>query len=47
MKWEKRDVNVVESANISKFSSKLDDIVTPLIPFELFFDDILVDKIVG
>ena len=46
MKWENSDINVVERANISKFS-KLDDIVTPLRLLELFFDDVLVDMIVG
>ena len=44
--WENRDINVVERANIPKFS-KLDDIVTPLRLLELFFDDILVDMIAG
>ena len=29
MKWENRDINVLERANIPKFS-KLDDTVTPL-----------------
>ena len=46
MKWVNRDINVVEWANIPKFS-KLDDIVTPLRLLELFFDDVLVDMIVG
>ena len=46
MKWENRDINVAERANILKFS-KLDDIVTPLRLLELFFDDVLVDMIVG
>ena len=46
MKWENRDINVVERANIPKFS-KLDDIVTPLRLLELFFDDVLNDMIVG
>ena len=41
MKWENRDINVAEWANIPKFS-KLDDIVTTLRPFELFFDDSLM-----
>ena len=36
MKWENRDANVVEEANIPKFS-KLDNIGTPLRLFELFF----------
>ena len=42
MKWKKRDVNVVPA----KFS-KLKDIVTSLILLKLFFDDVLVDMIVG
>ena len=46
MKWENRDINVAEWANNSAFS-KLDDIVTPLRLLELFFDDVLVDMIVG
>ena len=46
MKWENRDINVVEWANIPKFGT-LDDIVTPLRLLELFFDDVLVDMIVG
>ena len=41
MKWKNRDINVVERANIPKFS-KLGDIVTPLRLLELLFDDILV-----
>ena len=41
-----RDINVVERENISKFS-KLDDIVTPFRLLEVFFDDVLVDMIVG
>ena len=45
MKWENRDINVVEWANIPKFS-KLDDIVTPLRLLELFFD-VLNDMILG
>ena len=45
MKWENRDTNVVEQANIPKFS-KLDDIGT-LSDFEPFFDDALVDIVVG
>ena len=36
MKWANRDINVVESANIPKFST-LDDLVTPLRLLELFF----------
>ena len=45
MKWENRDTNVVEQANISKFS-KLEDIGT-LSGFESFFDDALVDIVAG
>ena len=36
MKWANRDINVVEWANIPKFSV-LDDLVTPLRLLELFF----------
>ena len=46
MKWANRDINVVEWANIPKFT-KLDNIVTPLRLLELFFDDLLADLIVG
>ena len=46
MKWENRDINVVECVNIPKFS-KLDDIVAPLRLLKLFFDDELVDMIFG
>ena len=46
MEWGTRDINVVERENISKFS-KLDDIVTPFRLLEVFFDDVLVDMIVG
>ena len=46
MKWENRGINVVTRANIPKFS-KQDNIVTPPRLFELFFDDVLVDMIVG
>ena len=46
MKWENGDINVVQWANILKFS-RLDDIVTPVRLLELFFDDVLVDMIVG
>ena len=46
MKWQTRDTNVVEWANTEKFS-KLDNIVTPHRFLEFFFDDILVDMIVG
>ena len=35
MKWSNRDINVVEWANIPKFS-ELDDLVTPLRSLELF-----------
>ena len=40
------DINVAKQVNIPKFS-KLDDIVTPLRVPELFFDNVLVDIIVG
>ena len=46
MKWANRDINVVEWANIPKFST-LDDIVTPLRLLELSFDVGLVDTIFG
>ena len=46
MKWENRDINVVERASIPKFG-KLDDLVTPFRLLKLFFDDVLVDLIVG
>ena len=46
MKRENRYINVVERENIPKFS-KLGDRVTFLRLFELFFDDVLVDMIVG
>ena len=36
MKWANGDINVVEWANIPKFSV-LDDLVTPLRLLELFF----------
>ena len=36
IKWENRDINVVEWANIPEFSA-LDDLVTPLRLLELFF----------
>ena len=45
-KWENRDINVVQQANIPHFS-KLDDIGAPLRLFESFFVDVLVDMIVG
>ena len=46
MKWTNHDINVVEWANIQKFST-LDDIVTPLRLLELLFDNVLVDMIFG
>ena len=46
MNWENRDINVVEQTNIPKFS-KLDKIGTPVRLFESFFDDALVDMVVG
>ena len=47
MKWENRDINVLEWANIRKFS-KLANIVTPLRLPELFIlRDVLVDTIFG
>ena len=36
MKWENRDINVVEWANIPEFSA-LDDLVAPFRLLELFF----------
>ena len=36
MKWENRDINVVERTNIPEFSA-LDNLVTPLRLLELFF----------
>ena len=42
MKWANWDVNVVEWANIPKFSTL---IVTPPRLAELFLDDVLVDMI--
>ena len=42
MKWEYRDINVVERAKIPKFS-KLDDKLTFLRILELFFIYVLVD----
>ena len=44
IKCEIRDINVVEWANIPKFS-KLDNILTPLRLLKLFFDDVVVDMI--
>ena len=46
MKWGNRDINVVEETNIPKFS-KLKNIETPVRLFELFFDNALLDMIVG
>ena len=46
MKWETGDIDVVERVNTEKFS-KLDNIVIPLRLLGLFFDDVLVDMIVG
>ena len=46
MMWANRDINVVECANIPKFSA-LEDIVTPLRLSELFFYDVLVDMILA
>ena len=46
MKWGNRDINVVVPANIPDFS-KLDDIWAPLTLYQLFFDDALVNVIVG
>ena len=46
MKLENRDINIVERANISKFS-KLDDIEIPLSLLKVFFNDLLVGMIVG
>ena len=46
MKWETRDINVVEWSNTEKFS-KIDNIVTALRLLELLFGDALVDMIVG
>ena len=46
MKWENCDINVVEQANIPKFSS-LDKIETPLRLFELLHGDVLIDMSVG
>ena len=39
---EDRDINVAERANAPKFS-KVDDIVTLLRLFKLFFDDVLIE----
>ena len=48
MKWKNCDINVAEWANIPKFSKlELEDLMTLLRLVELFFDDVLVDMIVG
>ena len=46
MKWENRDIIVLEQTNIPQFS-KLDDIRIPHRLFESFFVNMLVDIIVG
>ena len=46
MKWESCYTDDIERANIAKFS-KLDDAMAPVKLLELFFDDVLVDMIVG
>ena len=46
MKCGNRDINVVVPANTPDFS-KLDDIWAPLRLYQLFFDDALVNVIVG
>ena len=46
MKWKNFDINVIEWANIPKFS-KLIKIAIPLRLHNLLFDDVLVDMIVG
>ena len=46
MKWENRDIALVEWANISKFS-KLDKKTTPFRLLKVFFDDVSVDIIFG
>ena len=46
MKWENCDINVVEQANILKFSS-LGKIGTLVRLFELLFDNPLIDMSVG
>ena len=45
-KWQNRDINVVERVTIP-IISKLDDIMTPLKLFELFFDGVLLNVIVS
>ena len=46
MKWENCDINLVEQANIPKFS-KIEKNGTPLRLFGLLIDDALVDMIVS
>ena len=46
MKKKNYEINVVEWPDIPRFS-KLNNIVTPPTLLELFFDDVLVDMIVG
>ena len=46
MKWENRNINVAKQANIPKFR-KRGNIGTSLRLFELLFDDVLIDIIVG
>ena len=46
MKWNNHYIDVVKRDSIPHYS-KLDDIGIPLRLFELFFDDALVDMIVG
>ena len=47
IKWANRDVNIVDWANIPKFCV-LDDLVTPLRLFELFFATLIwVDMVFG
>ena len=46
MKWENRNVNVVEQANSLQFNEP-DDVGASLRLFESFFVDVLVDIIVG
>ena len=46
MKWENRDINVLQQANIPQFN-RLDDIGTPLKPFKSLFVNLLFNMIVG
>ena len=46
MKWENRDINVLQQANIPQFN-RLDNIGTPLTLFKSFFVNMLVDMIAG